>query len=168
MGAIEALVDALLEEYPRLADKEWMSADGPTPIKEMNFQHAVNAEAYALNRIVGYWLTRSGLPVTLAPQVFRATGMGHAFRKRIAKGPTPRKTPDPAAQFEKVAYIGRLFWDKDREYPSPWVPFRTISEYRQWGRDLRKVRPGTKTECIYVSPGWTAAGLLEHSKKGAR
>lgn len=55
--------------------------------------------------------------------------------------------------------IGRLFWDA--EHPSPWATFRNITEYRRWARDVRKVRPGTKTEYqLLESCGWNAERLL--------
>ena len=44
--------------------------------------------------------------------------------------------------------IGRLFWDG--EHPSPWVSFRTVTEYRTWARDIRRALPGTKTQYAYV------------------
>lgn len=53
--------------------------------------------------------------------------------------------------------MGRLFWNPT--HPSPWVLFRNITEYRKWAADVRKVRPGTKTEYI-VNIHWTPAQLL--------
>ncbi len=55
--------------------------------------------------------------------------------------------------------VGRLYWDAD--HPSPWVTFPHVTAYRRWARDVRRARPGTRTEYEMVETcGWTADALL--------
>ena len=58
--------------------------------------------------------------------------------------------------------IGRIAWDKEAKYWSPWVSFPNITAYRRWARDMRKVMGfRAKAQYEYVDLGWTAEGLLE-------
>lgn len=57
---------------------------------------------------------------------------------------------------------GRLVWSPG--FPGPWVGFRNVTEYRTWARDIRKARPGTKTE-VNMNIGWTAEALLAQVRR---
>lgn len=69
-----------------------------------------------------------------------------------------RKTP-------RRHVIGRLYWDS--KHPSPWMSFANITEYRNWARDIRKARPGTKTEYSYYDFCWTADAMLRNVQRDA-
>lgn len=73
--------------------------------------------------------------------------------------PKHRKGGD--LQYRGSEVLGRLYWDA--AHPSPWVIFKNITEYRTWAAEVRKARPGTKTEHssnIHHSPRW----LLDRAK----
>ena len=59
--------------------------------------------------------------------------------------------------------VGRLFWDA--EHPSPWVSFPHVTAYRRWARDVRRARPGTRTEYAYVGSVHSAASLLRIAER---
>lgn len=65
---------------------------------------------------------------------------------------------------KQQAVIGRIRWSE--QGTSPWVKFRNITEYRAWGRELRKIRPGTKTEYEFFGH-MTAEYLLESAREQA-
>lgn len=64
--------------------------------------------------------------------------------------------------------IGRFYWDKALEFPSPWLSFSTVTAYRVWAREVRKARPRTKTEYEYVDSVWTADTLLREVQRNRR
>ena len=64
--------------------------------------------------------------------------------------------------------VGRFFWDKACERPTPWMSFPNITAYRKWLRDVRKARPGTKGEFGYVDSIWTAQAMLENVRTRRR
>lgn len=68
-------------------------------------------------------------------------------------------------RYRNAEVLGRLFWDAS--HPSPWVIFRNITEYRSWATNVRKVRPGTKTEYL-VNIHWTAEQLLRSAATSHR
>ena len=63
-----------------------------------------------------------------------------------------------AAAKTRQPVMGRLFWDPT--HPSPWMSFPNITAYRNWAKDIRKARPGTKTEYAYYDMVWTADAML--------
>lgn len=58
--------------------------------------------------------------------------------------------------------IGRIRWTENGT--SPWVEFPSITAYRAWARDVRKARPGTKTEYEYFGH-MSAEYLLESARE---
>lgn len=56
--------------------------------------------------------------------------------------------------------IGRLFWGPGKEHPSPWMSFTSLTAYRKWAREVRRARPGMKTEMAYLDLIWTAEAML--------
>jgi len=67
-----------------------------------------------------------------------------------------------AAKKDRV--IGRLFWDAD--HPSPWMTFDHKTAFHKWAAEVRKVRPGTKTEWDYIDLVWTADAMLRSIQHG--
>lgn len=62
--------------------------------------------------------------------------------------------------------IGRICWDKEGRYPTPWVSFKNVTEYRKWTRDMRKaIGFPAKSEYALVDSVWTAAGLLNEANR---
>lgn len=47
--------------------------------------------------------------------------------------------------------IGRLFWDSDRMYPSGWVTFSSLAEFRAWSLAVKRAYPGMLTEWHYCN-----------------
>jgi hypothetical protein len=68
-------------------------------------------------------------------------------------------------QYRNREVMGRLFWDTS--HPSPWMLFRNITEYRRWATEIRKARPGTKTEYL-VNIHWTPESMLRSVQETAR
>jgi hypothetical protein len=54
--------------------------------------------------------------------------------------------------------IGRLYWDAT--HPSPWMSFPHKTAFHRWTTEVRKARPGTKTEFAYYDLVWTADAML--------
>jgi len=63
--------------------------------------------------------------------------------------------------------IGRLFWGPDQQHPSPWMSFTSLTAFRTWSREVRRARPGTKTEMAYLDR-WTAEAMLAHVQTEAK
>ena len=61
--------------------------------------------------------------------------------------------------------IGRLFWDPT--HPSPWMTFDHKTAFSKWVTEVRKARPGTRTEWHYIDLTWTADSLLSHIQREA-
>jgi hypothetical protein len=65
--------------------------------------------------------------------------------------------------------IGRLFWTSTitgrDDYPSPWVEFPNKTAFEKWRRDVRKARPGTKTEWAYLNLYGGPERLLEGARE---
>lgn len=61
--------------------------------------------------------------------------------------------------------IGRLFWDAS--HPSPWMTFEHKTAYQKWATEVRKARPGTKTEFEYIDLVWTADAMLGQIQRDA-
>jgi hypothetical protein len=62
--------------------------------------------------------------------------------------------------------IGRLFWDAS--HPSPWMTFDHKTAFHRWAAEVRKARPGTKTEWHYIDLVWTADAMLRQIQQDAK
>ena len=66
--------------------------------------------------------------------------------------------------------IGRIAWDLQGEYWTPWMEFRNLTEFRKWCTAMRKAmgKPGPnklKSEYIYLTRFWTPDSLLKKVQK---
>lgn len=71
----------------------------------------------------------------------------------------PKQQPPVPNRPQSV--IGRFEWSPGRY--TPWVQFDSITQFRQWARDIRSARPGTKVSMAYLGLH-TPASLLSSAK----
>jgi hypothetical protein len=45
------------------------------------------------------------------------------------------------------------------------MTFPSLTAHRHWARDIRKARPGTKTEWHYIDMVWTADRMLRQVQR---
>jgi hypothetical protein len=62
--------------------------------------------------------------------------------------------------------VGRVSWDKDGNYWTPWTEFTNITEWRTWARDMNKALGfRAKREYIFINRLWSPAALIAEAQK---
>lgn len=120
----------------------------------------LDANGHTARRVTGGWRYEASAAAGLVPAWHMPN---YAPLQVLERVPDEQNPPTPP--IAPAVLAGRLHWDA--EHTSPWVQFRTMTEYRSWAADIRRVRPGTRTEYTWV--GWvhSAGSLLQSAQHAA-
>lgn len=111
-------------------------------------------------RVVGGWRYEASAVAGLVPAWHMINYVPLQVMERV-----PHERNPPAPPIAPAVLAGRLFWDP--AHPSPWVQFRTITEYHSWAADVRRALPGTRTEYTWVGWAHTPGSLLRSAQDKA-